>query len=71
MRNLLPKGSSLGNLGGHVSQSKPRSLKFTDRMAELLALLDICPRVLKRCAGNADGARRSMYASEFTSFTVD
>ena len=33
-------------------------------MAELFALLQICPRVLEGCAGDADGARRSMYASD-------
>ena len=32
-------------------------------MAELLALLEIGPRVLEGCAGHADGARRSMHAS--------
>ena len=64
MRNLLPEGSSLGNLSGHVGQRKAQSLKLTDRMTELLALLEICPRVLEGCAGDADGARRSMYASD-------
>jgi 5,6,7,8-tetrahydromethanopterin hydro-lyase len=39
MRDLLPEGSSLGDLGGHVGQRKPQRLKLTDRMAELLALL--------------------------------
>jgi hypothetical protein len=46
MRNLLPEDSSLGNLSGHVGQRKAQSLKLTDRMTELLALLEICPRVL-------------------------
>jgi hypothetical protein len=64
MRNLLPEGSGLGNLSGHVGQRKAQSLKFTDRMAELLALLQICPRVLEGCPGDADGACRSMYASD-------
>lgn len=64
MRNLLPEGSSLGNLSGHVGQRKAQSLKLADRMAELFALLEICPRVLEGCAGDADGARRSMYASD-------
>jgi hypothetical protein len=64
MRNLLPEDSSLGNLSGHVGQRKAQSLKLTDRMTELLALLEICPRVLEGCAGDADGARRSMYASD-------
>src|SRR6188768_24255 len=63
MRNLLPEGPSLGDFGGHVRQCKAQSLKFTDRMAELLALLEICPRVLEGAAGDADGARRSVYAS--------
>src|SRR5262249_632914 len=63
MGNLLPEGSSLGNLSGHVGQRKAQSLKFTDRMTELLTLLEICPRVLERSACDADGARRSMYAS--------
>jgi hypothetical protein len=39
-------------------------LKLTDRMAELLALLKISPRVLKGCASDADGACCSMYASD-------
>src|SRR4029079_5877229 len=64
MRTLLRKGSGLGNLSGHVGQRKAQSLKFTNRMAELLAFLEIGPRVLEGCAGNADGARRSMYASD-------
>src|SRR6185312_2484402 len=63
MRNLLPKGSGLGNLSGHVGQRKAQSLKFTNRMAELLAFLEIGPRVIEGCAGDADGARRGVYAS--------
>jgi hypothetical protein len=51
MRDLLPEGSSLGDLGG---QRKPQRLKLTDRLAELLALLKICPRVLKGDASDAD-----------------
>ena len=52
MRNLLPEGSGLGNLSGHVGQRKAQSLKFADRMSELLALLEICPRVLEGCPGD-------------------
>jgi len=46
MRNLLPEDSSLGNLSGHVGQRKAQSLKLTDRMTELLALLEppVSPR---------------------------
>jgi hypothetical protein len=63
MGNLLPEGSRLGNLGGHVGKCKAQSLKLSDGMAELFALLQICPRVLEGCTGNADGARRSVHAS--------
>jgi len=46
MRNPLPEDSSLGNLSGHVGQRKAQSLKLTDRMTELLALLEppVSPR---------------------------
>jgi hypothetical protein len=63
MRNLLPESSGLGNLSGHVSQRKAQSLKLTDGMTELLALLEISPGILEGRASDADGARRSMYAS--------
>jgi hypothetical protein len=64
MRDLLPEGSSLGDIGGHVGQRKPQRLKLTDRMAELLALLKICPRVLKGGASDADSACCGMYTGD-------
>jgi hypothetical protein len=63
VRNLLPKGSGLGNLGGHVSQRKAQRLKLTNRMAELFALLQICPRILECPPGDANRSRRSVHAS--------
>src|SRR5680860_1828286 len=46
MRDLLPEGACLRNLGRHVRQRKAKYLEPGDRMTELLALLQIGPRVL-------------------------
>src|SRR5665648_39524 len=54
MRDLLPEGACLRNLGRHVRQRKAKHLEPGDRMTELLALLQIGPRVLDGGARDAD-----------------
>ena len=48
VRDLLPEGARLRDLGGHVGEREAQRLEVADRVAELLALLQVERAVLDR-----------------------
>ena len=54
MRDLLPVSARLRDFCCHVGKGKAERLELADRMAELLALLQVGPRVLDCRTRNAD-----------------
>ena len=67
VRSASPRSDSAGGdvgqlagrleLHGHVGEHELQALELGDRLAELLALLDVAERVVQRALGDADGLR--------------
>src|SRR4051794_4267655 len=60
--DLPVEGPRLLDLRGHVGDGEPQRLEVADRVAELLALLQVEDRVLERRPGQADRPRGGVHA---------